>query len=389
MTAEKLYGILLFIDDLDSRLSIQNSLQQVATALANLVASPAQPQYQTQLAQALTAFDQSVSKMNEAISHSQFQTISTMGGEEFFNPRIAENVRNSVEKNAMTPSVASDYVQSLLTNRAAFLSTVKNAAKSLKQLGIKEVALEVGTADISFLIPRDIFNNELGSFSRELSFLNQFARHYSEALTGQVEVVKLEELSSSTPTVALWLSAKVIEGIGKVVNLFLDAWEKIERIRKIRSELVEMGLKDTATELTEQITTTVEEVVEESTQLVLAEYKGKPERRSELENAVKIDTLRLFGQIERGLSIEIRANRSDSGDGDGELQKSLGAIQNMGAGMKFPLVTKEPMLLGSGELIEGDIIAAKHSKTTKTTTKTSKTTTSAKKAPAVEVPEKP
>jgi len=169
--------------------------------------------------------------------------------------------------------------------------------------------------------------------------------------------------------------------VGTVVNKFLDAWLKIEKIRKVRAELAEMGLKGTAlNELTEQITTTVEEVVEESTTLVLAEYPGDAGRKNELKNAIREDTRRLFGQIERGLTVEFQVSKKAE-EGDGANLKLLKDIQTLANTMKFPTVPKEPMLLESGEILEG-VIHTKHSK--KTTTQRTSTKKGAKDAEPTE-----
>ena len=368
MTSERLYGILKFVDTLDSKLGLQQTLEAIGTALQNLAGSPAQPQYQVELANALSALEATAPAMRASFSQSQLTAIKAMGGEEFFDPALSEKVKNVVQTNAMTPSVARDFVTDLASRRARFLTTVRNVRKNLESLNIQESGLEAGSADLAFLIPRDIFDNELGSFAKELTFINRLVEHYSEAITGTAQPAELEQLSSSVPTVALLAAAPVILVIGEVVNKFLDAWVKIEKIRKMRYELSQMGFKSVALDqLTEQITTTVNEVVEESTKVVLANFQGESGRKAELKNAVRVDTHRLFGQIERGLSVEIRVN-SNAGDGTNEKdQKVLESIDSVAKALKFPEPTKEPMLLQSGEVLEGEVVAAVHSKKTKTT----------------------
>jgi hypothetical protein len=335
------------------------SLEAVRDALYNLVSSPAQPQYQETLATALTTLTDAAAKLAESITPSQASMIKQMGGEDFFDPQIADKVKTSIQSNAMTPSVARDFVQDLATRRSSFLSTVRSTRKNLGALGIRESALKPDSADIAFLIPRDIFKNHLSDFAKELTFISRLIQHFAEAITGQTGPVELEQLSSSIPTVTLLANVAVIGAIATVVHKFLEAWEKIEKIRRMRAELAEMGLKGTAIgELTEQVTITVDEVVEESTEIVIAHYKGDSARKSELENAVRQDTRRLFGQIERGLTIEFRAEPNK--ESDGELQKTLQDISDLGRQMEFPQIAKEPMLLENGQIIEGEI--AKHSK---------------------------
>lgn len=371
MTSQKLYEILKSLDELDKKLGLQAKLEAVSTALTNLVSQPAQPQFQSALASALTALDQAAERLAESIAPSQDTVIDAMGGGEFFDPAIAEKVKASVQMNAMTPSVASEYVQQLTKLRGEFLSTVRNARLSLEKLGITGTKLEPGSADLAFLIPRTIFGNELGQFSKELNFINRLLQHFSEALTGKVEQIELEQLSSSVPTIALAASVPVIGVVALIVNKFLEAWEKIEKIRKIRAEIAEMGMGGAAQdELTERIETTVDEVVEESTQLVLAKYEGGPGRRNELATAISQDTRRLFGQIERGLTVEFRAAPVKDADPEDVDQKALTNIRNLARVMQFPETKEKPVLLQGAEILEGEIHAVKHSKKT-TTTKTS------------------
>jgi hypothetical protein len=291
---------------------------------------------------------------------------------------MAENVTSSIQTNAMTPSVARDFVQDLATRRSAFLGIVRTARQSLEKLGISDSGLEPGTADVAFLIPREIFHNQLDSFATELTFISRLVQDFTEAQTGKAEPVTLEQLSSSIPTVTLLAALPALQMLGIVINKYLEAWERIEKIRLMRAQLAEMGLKGKTAlqELTDEITTTVNQVVEESTELVMANYKGD---RGELANAIRSDTRRLFGQIERGLTVEFRAEPKGS---EGDNQKTLQQIASVGKQLKFPEVVSEPLLLKSGEVLEdtdeGGARILKHSR--KTTTE--KSTTSRKQSPA-------
>jgi hypothetical protein len=372
MTAQKLYGILKFLDELDAKLDLQASLEAIRDALSSLVSQPAQPTHQTALANALANFAAAASKLKQ-VTPSQAAAIREMGGQDFFDPSIADEVKNAVQTNAMTPSVARDFVQELATKRSAFLSTVRGARQNLEKLGIRESSLAPGSSDVAFLIPRDLFENHLGGLAKELNFISRLLQDFGEAITGQARPVELEQLSSSVPTVALLADIAVVGAIATVVNKFLDAWEKIEKIRKIRTELTDMGLKGAAVEeLTEQITKTVDEVVEESTEFVLKSYQADGNRKNELDNALRQDTRRLFGQIERGLTVEVRVEPKPKADP--ETQKALETITNLGMKMQFPQLANNPMLLESGEILEGELKRSKTTTTNRTTTTTKKET---------------
>jgi hypothetical protein len=369
MTVEKFYETLELVGNLDSEFLLQDGLEAIGTSLTSLVNSPAQPAQQSTLANALAAFAQAASGLRSTVTPAQLESIASIGGEEFFDPNIAEIVRLSVASNAMTPTVARDFVQNLAKRRSSFLETVTDTLAGMRTLGVSSTALAPGTADLAFVIPRDLFDNHLGPLAKELTFISKLIQDFSEAVTGKPEPVELEGLSSSVPTIALIAGAKVIEALANVVNKFLEAWEKIEKIRHLRSELKDIGLKGTAlSELTDQITTTVDEVIEESTQLVLVGFSGENGRKNELGNALSQDLRRLFGQIERGLTVQFRAApNEDAPEGDREALANLNQISR---NMQFPEMKAPPILLTSGEILEGElrtVVVTK--KTTRTTTK--------------------
>jgi len=102
-------------DTLDTKLTLQKSLETIVAALSNLVSSPAQPNYQSELASAIATFDTAAAKLAVSITPSQYAAIREIGGEELFDSTIADKVKNSIQTNAMTPSVAKDFVQDLAT----------------------------------------------------------------------------------------------------------------------------------------------------------------------------------------------------------------------------------------------------------------------------------
>ncbi|MBZ5531925.1 MAG: hypothetical protein LAO20_10880 [Acidobacteriia bacterium] len=364
MTTGKLYALLSLLEAAEKKLQIQSSLDAIETALTDLTSSPAEPQHQEALADALASLEASAPKLRDAITPTQAVDINAMGGGDFFDPAMSNKVKNAVQTNAMTPSVARDYVQDLTSKRAGFLETVRGAIKNLKTLKLQEAPLETGSADIAFLIPRDIFSNHIGLLAKELSFINRLVEHVSEAVTGEVQPAVLQQLSSSDPTVAVLAAVPVILAIGKVVDMFLDSWKKFEEIRTMRAKLSDMGLKGRALEeLTEHVETSIDELVEESTKLVLTGY-SKDGRKSELENGVRTDIRRLFGQIERGLKVEIHVNTENK---EGTDQNVLSELETLSSSLTFPEPAKHPVLLSSGEILEGEFTVTKKTTTQKKT----------------------
>jgi hypothetical protein len=353
MTVESFYETLKFAVEVDVRLRLQASLEAIRDTLNSLVTSPAHPQQQSNLASALKTFTTAADDLGKTLTPTQSCSIAEAGGAEFFDPSIADKVKAAVATNAMTPSVARDFVKDLADRRARYLSTIEQTLAGLNALGITCQELAPGAANMAFVVPRELFDNELASFAKELTFISGLIEHFGEAVTGEPQPVFLEGSSSSVPTVVVAASPKVTETVATVVSKFLETWEKAQKVRRIRQELLEVGLKkQTFDDLTDQIRNSVDEVIEESVEVTLGSYIHDPVRKQQLEAALRQDLRRLFGQIERGLAIQFRARLS--ADLDDPERSALKSIDRMSREMKFPHGATEPMLLTRGQVLEGD-----------------------------------
>jgi hypothetical protein len=369
MTSQKLYEALQLMVDLDAKLKLQASLNQIRDNLANLASQQATPQIQTNLASGISAFSAGVHQLRSEITPTQFGTIAELGGEEYFDPSIADKIRDQIERNAMTPSVASGFVSDIANRRTAYLQTVNTTLNGLKSLlSAQPPEADLAPGEAAFTIPRELFENQLGKFSKELSFISLMMEHMSEAATGEIKPVELEYLASSLPVVAIGAELGLLTLLAKVINSFLDAWKKVEEIREIRERLKAVGAAGAASkEMDERIITTVEEVVEESTKLALSTYNGDGSRRNELANGLKVDLRRLFGQIEMGLTVEIRTNEPANADESNAPEMS--ALADLAKSLVFPAAAKMPMLLTSSEILEGEVSSKKVTTTTTSTKK--------------------
>jgi hypothetical protein len=371
MNIERFRATLDLMTELDRTLKIQTWLEQIRDSLINLANAPAQPPQQTALANALSSLTTASEQLAARVTPQQFRLIDELGGSPYFDPNLAKQLKAEIAANAMTPTVPRDVVQRLSSERANFIATLNNTINGLDSLGIKGEVLEPGTADVSFAIPGELFENNLGSFAKELIFIDRLMRDLGEALTGNSEAIHLESLNSSTPTVAVTAGIKVLASLADLVSKFLTAWDKVVKYREARETLTQLGLSVKAIEeVSDQINTTIEEVVEESVEFILAEYSADNGRKNELSNALTQDTRRLFGQIERGLTIQFRTGPEKEADEDDEA--ALSTIHEAAQKLSFPPVQSEPMLLANGVIVEGDVPIFKYTKktTSKRTTKT-------------------
>jgi len=372
MNLERFRATLDLMTSLDRSLQLQNWVDQIRDNLNNLANAPTQPAHQNALASALSSLSTASEKLASQLTPDQSRLIGELGGSPYFDPGLASRLKAEIAANAMTPSVPRDTVQRYSSERSNYIGTLNNTLAGLKALGIQGEELEPGTADVSFSIPGEIFKNDLGDFAKEITFLDRLLGHLAEALSDDAQEIRLEGLSSSTPTVAVTAGIKVIASLADLVSKFLTAWEKVEQYREARQKLTELGLSQKALEeVSDQITTTIEEVVEESVEVIVAGFATDEARKNELRNALTQDTRRLFGQLERGLTIQFRAKPKE--EAEGEEAAALSTIQEASQSLNYPPIQIEPILLASETVVEGDVPVFKYVKKTaskKTTTKT-------------------
>jgi hypothetical protein len=380
MNVDTLRSTLQFLTDLDENLEVQARLKIVVSSLDAIVQSPAHPPHQQSLANALAAFDEAVAKMASQISPAAAALVRELGGERFFDPAMAANVRQAVVGNAMTPAVARDFVRKLFNDREAYLAVLNSTNQGVRELGFKGQELPTGSAEMAVMIPREIFKNDLGTFAKELVFIDRLLTHVSETLVAEPPPVALRQLSSSIPTITVDTALVAMKFIGTAVGKFLEGWKKVAEIREILQRLKKIGLarKETTTELTEEITSTVEQVVEESTTEILRHSVLIDEaRKNELGGLIRKDLGRLFAQVERGLVVEIRVSPAASDGAAGS--PDLDALKVLSQTLQFPTIASEPILLTGANLVDdnnGFVLAGDHKRTTTTKTTTTKKTSS-------------
>jgi hypothetical protein len=355
MTADKLLQTLKEIVNLDSSLNLQPTVEQIRDALVTLTGSPASAPHQTQLGNALQALQNASDSLRSTLTPSQIDAIASLGGDEFFAPGIAQQVKGVISANAMTPSVAKDFVQSLATRRSEFLKTVQSTLAGLEGLLAHRNERPRLPADISFLVPRQLFGNRLDEFTKELRFINLLIEHFSEAITGTPESPQLETLASSDPTVILNTAISVIGTLASAVAAFLAAWEKIDKMRRMRTELAEMAVSAKALdELTERVNSNIESVVEEvAAKAIAASPLSDTGRKTELHAFIRNDLRKLYIQIERGLVVEFRVDPAQEPD-EPQAQTDFKSIESISNTIRFPKALEQPMLLSDGDILDPD-----------------------------------
>jgi hypothetical protein len=199
MNASRLREIVDLLLDLELKFQIQARLNEANTALQNIIAQPQQPDFQRQFSSTVEQLRVAAAHIRGTLQPTQISLIEEIGGQEFFIVDLAALIDDWLQKNRITPAVTQQKLQQLLGERQNYIDQITRLRDSLNAVGIRATALVEGDAEIGILLPRALFNNELGSLIRELAEIKFILRAFSEVATGSIESIEVRQISTSDP----------------------------------------------------------------------------------------------------------------------------------------------------------------------------------------------
>ena len=160
----------------NQRHKIDRYLSEVENHLNNLAGNPQNPTFQTELSAALGRLSNEYYSMLEEFEPAQVKAIEEIGGHGSFVRDIPNAFSTIINENPLTPAVARDRINQIITERRAFINTLTQLNGTLKAIGVEPLELDGGEAEIGFLIPRSMFENQLDIMIKELRNINRVDR---------------------------------------------------------------------------------------------------------------------------------------------------------------------------------------------------------------------
>lgn len=309
MNASRLLEIVQLLEKTEKRGKIQAVLSNANSALSNLVNQPSQPSYQSELAVALDSLRSLMNKVRGEMQPAQIKLLEEIGAAQFFTHDLASEISGWVAENVATPAVAQEKLNKLISGREAYISQITQLRANLQMVGVEVNGLEEGQAEIGFLLPREMFDNNLEYLIKELDVVKRIMRIFSEASIGSVGPIEVRQISTSDPLFFFGLPLETIALIGASVTWALHTWKKVEEIRKIRAETqkIEIFKGDPIEKMFEdKIKSQVENAVGDQIAEIMKIVKGDRTRRHELKAHIEWALESIISRVERGMIVEIR-----------------------------------------------------------------------------------
>lgn len=349
MNAERLLELSDLLINADTRLEVQPSLQRLASDLDQIINNPGHPPFQTQFAQAFDQFRSTWAKMAGSFSPAQVKFISEISGSPYFIDDVPAQLDEIVRANGITPAVIRDEIKTFIGSREKYLSTLKSLNESLREIGIEPNQLEEATAEIGLLLPRDLFDNELGGLVKELHTVNRIIRAFSEVAIGGPEPVEIHQISTSDPIFFFGLAPATIALLGGAVTWAINTWKNVEEIRKIRAETqkVKSFSKEEIEEIFDskiqkEVLIAIEQKVNE---LIPAKDGAGRHHEQRTDMAWALESI--LGRVERGMTVELRflpPSPPKEGEPVDEKAASFEELMTIVPQLEFPQADTSPVL---------------------------------------------
>jgi len=334
---------------------VQAELSNLQAGLQNLAGNPQDQGQQTQVSKSLSALHNAINQFDYEFSPKEQEKFRAIKAENFFTSNFVDDIKEKIAENPMSPAVVRDHVNQITEIRRQYLENLKSLVDNLEKIGIEVDELEDNETQIGFQIPREIFHNNLDGLILELNAICKIIRAFSEVTTGNIEEIKVGQISTTDPLIFLAQSAPIAFALAKTVEWILAQWKEIEEIRHLRAQTAQIK-QFTKKEVETLFDTKIKEIVDNGIKEKVAEIlKSSPldkGRKNELEKSLKDAIKSLFARIERGMTIELRMLPLEEIDEDSDESQEnvdvnfelLKEIQSMQITLKFPEPNAKPIL---------------------------------------------
>ncbi|MCW5718604.1 MAG: hypothetical protein KIS68_12315 [Bauldia sp.] len=182
---------------LETQFKLQERLTAFKDVFTQLVRQPAEAQFQTDMADKLKRLEEGLRSAHAKMSPVELENLYDIDVGYYFDSEMVADIKKEITNNAMTPAVTQKFVTDSTSERAAKIATLEVIKEEFKTLGISAITVKPGEAEIGFLLPRALFNNELDGLTDELEVLNRILRLFGEAASDGHKSFSVRSISTT------------------------------------------------------------------------------------------------------------------------------------------------------------------------------------------------
>lgn len=348
MNAERLHVVALTLRSELREHRIIDSLRSLVSAYQQIGQSSNASTQQNLVSARQSFFEALTDVPSDSFAPAWRQVLNEIGGEELFGSHLRARVETIIAENVMTPIVAHQRLQEILSELEKFEDALKQLTTAFSYFHTGSEKLASGEAEIALLIPRGAVDDKLADFTEELEKMKFILNTLSEVATGHIDDLKIRTISSSDLMVFLAASPLFGAMIAKVINFVVEQYKKILEIKKLQLEIERLELPEEISAKTkEHANTLMDAQLEKFTVELMHEYKVVDGgRKNELRNAVKVSLDMVANRIDRGFNFEVRVEppKEEKAAEDEETERAVQTIQGASVNMQYMKLEGPPIL---------------------------------------------
>lgn len=322
MNTERFYLVTTFLHQQFTEHQISQTLQTIITGIQDHINEPARENLQL-ITQGLDQLKSNIEGSRLVrVPQTWMPIIETVGLRDCVGLMLHTRVKEIIAASQPLVNEAQEEITKIKQVIDNALAAIAQIHTGFEMIHIQKEALEPGTAELSVLLPRDMFDDGWDHFLKEGQLIDRLVKTASDIATSHAETAKIRQISSSDLTLFLIATPPTVLFVVKVVNMILEAYERVLKIRKAKAEAeaAEMPtkvLREFEKEANKTITNAINAFLEK---VKKTELKGRTAAdRNTLLSHMKDIAERIAMRIDRGMRIEGAAEppeRKETGEGE-------------------------------------------------------------------------
>jgi hypothetical protein len=328
----------------EKEVELGSLLSELAARMEHLSQFPTIQDPPQKFMAAISALREKCGQVKARLGPASWRRAKGIGADQYFDEQLVDQFAMTFTSTRIPNSSDIKNLGKYITQRKAYLSQLANISTGIASVGFN--AGGIRRAEVGFVIPRQLFLNNLSGLVAELTVITRIVRNFSEIVTGAIEPIELRHIFSNDPTFFIRQGTSTIHAIASSFRRAAETWSDVEATRAGYPAIAQMRAMtpETASLFFEsQIQSFIDSAVQGEIDRLSNISKNPTDDLGVPAAEIRWTVESIFSRVERGLRIEVRSPTITAGEAGDEVQLAgeLGAIASH---LDFPTISHEPVM---------------------------------------------
>jgi hypothetical protein len=273
-------------------------------------------------------------------------TLESLGAAYLKDSAFVDDAIEEVRGNSITLESAANAVGSIYERLTELQKGLSSVIDGFESLGLTDREPEDRDAELSVLMPRAAFRNELRAFSKDVLEIAKFLELAEEISTGSRQPVLLQELSTTDPVVIAGVSFPACLLVLKMIRDIPATIKSTYELREARAKaLVAEASAKTLESMDADVRDRIDAGLKAAIEALNANLGQVQEaRRAELRTELEMVVPKMAARIDNGYRIEGHVRSNVAEDASDEKKEKVAQIVQISGEVSYRKLPKTPVL---------------------------------------------